>query len=140
MPTHAAKTQMIGSRLWISLAPRAGDIALAILIGAKKRSSLLHALGNPEFLRIKAVAWSLRIERDQSVVLKLRVVVGAIPVRNPLPNISRHVVQAEIVGRKRCDRRYAGIAIFRSILVGKMSLESIGHPLAFWIELIAPGI
>src|ERR1700728_359289 len=131
---------MICSRLWISLAPRTGDIALAILVGAKIRSSFLHALGNAEFLRIKAVAWSLRVERDRSVVLKLRVVVGAIPVRNPLPNISRHVIEAEIVGRKGCDWRYAGIAIFRSILVGKMSLKRIGHPFTVWIELIAPGI
>src|SRR4030081_986351 len=130
---------MICSGVWISFAPSSRHIAFTVLIGAKKRSAFLHALGDVNFLRIKAVWRSLRIAR-YPIALKLCVVIRAIPVGNPLPDISRHVVEAKLVEREGCDRRYPSVSIFGSILVGEMSLKGVGHPFTSWIELITPGI
>src|ERR1700733_2865361 len=82
---------------------------------------------------------SLRIARD-TVSFELLIVVGAIPIAGPLPDISCHVEETVSIWRELCDRSDSRVSILSSVFVRKMTLVSIGHPFAFGAELIAPDI
>ncbi len=58
---RTAKARMVRSGLRIALSARAGHVTLTILIGAKKRTAFLYALGDSQFLWIKAIFGTLRI-------------------------------------------------------------------------------
>src|ERR1700722_895632 len=89
--------------------------------------------------RIVGGIGSLRIARD-TVSFELLIVVGAIPIAGPLPDISCHVEETVSIGRKLCDRSDSRVSILSGIFVRKMPLVSIGHPFAIWAEVIAPDI
>ena len=69
----------------------------------------------------------------------LPVIIGAIPVRAPLPNITGHVEKAVPVGWKLTGSR-AGIAVLAGVLIREMALEGIGLILAAGPELAAPRV
>ena len=62
-----------------------------------------------------------------------------IPVRGPLPDIARHVVQTEAVGWKRAHFGGAGIIRFE-IPDREFSLPDVGHRTAFGCQLVSPDV
>ena len=72
------------------------------------------------------------------VAASSRVVVGAIPVAHPLPDVPGHVIEAVAVRRKLRDRRDARERVRAGVVIGKVPLMRVRHPLAALAELIAP--
>src|SRR5450432_935308 len=76
-------------------------VALAIIRRAKKGAALRHLAWNPNLgicgivtLLLGASAW---IVDSAARLINLRVLL--VPVRGPLPNIARHVIEPEAIGR-----------------------------------------
>src|SRR6266545_4473410 len=90
-----------------TFAPRADHVARAILVSAKKRAAALHALGHARFSGIKTVRGTAGITGDTARGEKRFVVVGAIPIGAPLPDVARQIVKAVAIRRKLRDRRDA---------------------------------
>src|ERR1700733_7707040 len=71
---------------------------------------------------------------------ELGLIVRPIPVANPLPYIARHVVQSVPGGEKLRDGRNARVSIRCGVVIRKMSLVGVGHPLAVNAVFIAPHV
>ena len=123
----------------LALATRADRIPRAILIGAEKRSAAMDAFLHAGFAGIERVGWTLRIPGDGSGRRQLRVIVGAIPVAHPLPDVPAHVIEPVPVRRELCDRRDARERIRTGVVIGEVALMRIRHPVAVLLEFIAPG-
>src|SRR5690348_6919781 len=54
---HAAKSEVIRSGVEFSLAASTRDVARAVLVGAQKRASALHAFLYTRFIRIETIGW-----------------------------------------------------------------------------------
>ena len=89
----------------ITLPARANHVARAVLIGAEKGAAAMDAFLHAGFVGIERVGRTLRVARDGSGRSQLGVVVGAIPVAHPLPDVPTHVVEPVAVRRKLRDRR-----------------------------------
>src|SRR5438105_4792714 len=96
---------MIRAGVGLALAASTYHVAAAILIGAQIRSGAMNFLGYPGLAGIDAIGRSLRITRYLSGGSERLIVIGPIPIRSPLPHISRHVVEAVAVRGKRADGR-----------------------------------
>src|SRR5271156_5211000 len=72
--------------------------------------------------------------------LELPVVIRAIPVASPLPDIARHVIELISVRGKLRDWRDSGIPILAGIVIREMALMRISHPFAMRTKLVAPDI
>src|SRR6188508_1342061 len=90
--------------------------------------------------RIERVGWALRVPGDGPRRGKLGIVVRAIPVAHPLPDVPGHVVEpVSVRGKLRhgCD---AGKMVRTGVVIGEMALISVGRPRAALRKLITPGI
>src|SRR6516162_9583825 len=87
---HGSEAKVIRSRIEFSLAT-GGDIALAVLISAKKRSSAQHPLPRSRLSRIEAVGGALRIPGNLARSGQGLVVIGTVPIGSPLPDIAGHI-------------------------------------------------
>src|SRR5580692_859905 len=107
------------------------------------RAALDDLAGNPDLRLAWIVAARLdaaaRIFRNAARLRRVAGMPGRIPVGGPLPDIADHVDEAEIVGRKRTDRRGARVSVAGEILARKCALPGIGHMPATWRERVAPG-
>src|SRR5215468_7953255 len=83
---------------------------------------------------------SLRVPCNVSGRSELRVVIGAIPVADPLPDIAGHVVKPILVRWELRDRGDANVSICSSVFQWKLALIGIRHPLATRTKLIAPDV
>src|SRR4029077_20369167 len=100
----------------------------------------MHALF---LIRLGRIEWRirpLRILRDATFVSQDRIIIGAIPIAAPFPDIPRHVVNTVTVWRKRFHWCDSSIAILARIFNWKFSLPSIRHPFSARAKLIAPYI
>src|SRR5262245_18991541 len=129
---------MVGASVRSAFAASARYVAPAVLVSAEVRAAAMYALGHARFLGIQAVLRALRIRGDLSAGSENPVIIRAVPVGNPLPHVTGHIPQTVPVGWERACRRRAPIAIFGNIVIGKVSLEGIGHVLAAGHELVAP--
>src|SRR5215469_3285277 len=77
---HATKTEMIRSGVELSFAAPAGDVARAVLVGAKERAAALHPFLHARFAWIKTTSRPSWIGRNFATRLQRRVVVSAIPI------------------------------------------------------------
>src|SRR5262249_38099524 len=68
------------------------------------------------------------------------VVVVAIPIGAPLPDIARHVMKPIAVGWERANGGSRAEAVFRGVLVREAPLPDVGHPFAFGLQFISPRI
>jgi hypothetical protein len=91
---HTAKTEMVGAGADLSFPSGANHVARAILIRAQKRAASHGSLGLVGFARIERGNWTGWIIGRPASLGKLQLVVRAIPVAHPVPDISGHVVQA----------------------------------------------
>ena len=91
---------MIGTGVDFAFAACADDIAGTILLVAKERAAAMNAF---LFVRLSGIEWcvrSLRIVRDAAFIRYCLVVIRAIPVAAPFPNVPGHVVKAVAIRRK----------------------------------------
>src|SRR5271165_7168475 len=107
---------MVGSAGWFGLPAPADLIARAELIGAQKRPASNDALDDTWFLRIEAGGGTLRIRGDVARRGERLVVIGAVPIGRPFPDIARHVVQAVAVRRIRRNGHRIGMTVRRGAL------------------------
>ena len=89
---NAAETEMIRAGADLALAPRADGEAGAVLICAQERSAPLHFFRLCWLSRVVRGGRSLWISSQSAGGGELLVVVGAIPVARPLPDITGHIV------------------------------------------------
>src|ERR1041385_8679351 len=89
---------------------------------------------------IECCVWSLRIVRDAALIRYCLVVIRAIPVAAPFPNIPGHIVQAVTIWRKGFHWGNADETVFASIFHRKFSLPRVGHPFSLGTKFIAPDI
>src|SRR5690348_17103678 len=66
-----------------------------------------------------------------------RMTVG-IPIGGPLPDVTRHVVEAVAIRWKRSNRGTTSEPVETLVVVGKRALPHIGHIAARWHEIAAP--
>src|SRR5260370_41738329 len=90
------------------------------------------------FRRIIWSGRSFRVSRNTACIRELLVVVRAIPIARPLPYISSHVVKSIAVGREAARSCDPDILIIAGVLVRKLPLERIRHPLSLRTKLISP--
>src|SRR5438445_10736650 len=119
---------MIGAGVDFAFAACADDVAGTILLIAKKRAAPMDALLLVRLSRIKCRIRPLWIARDSAFAGERLVVIRAIPVAAPFPNVAGHVVKPIAIWRKRFHRRDAGISILTRIFHRKLSLPRVGHP------------
>ena len=91
---HQAKADVGCADRCFSLASATGPIAHAVLIGAQKRSALLHPLRHSGICGIIAIGGAMWIAYYCAIRGEHLIVVGAIPVRGPLPDVAAHTAQA----------------------------------------------
>src|SRR5947207_4936706 len=98
----------------------------------------MHAL---LLVRLGRIEWGVgtsRIVRDAALVGQGLVVIGAIPIAAPLPNVAGHVVKAVTIRRKRFYGCNADIPIFGHVFHWKFSLPSVRHPFSTGPKFVAP--
>src|SRR5262249_17663667 len=120
----------------------ADEVSRAERVRAQEGATAVDALGHARFRGIVARRRPTGIARDAPVRGRdgARILVGAVPVLAPLPDVARDVVQAVTVGREAGDGRDASPAVVRRIVVGEAPLEGVGHPLPTGAQLVAPGV
>src|SRR5580704_6034989 len=101
---HAAEAEVVGAGVRGALAAGAGLVGRAILVGTQVRAAPHHALGDARLARVETVAGALRVDGRPAAGRETGVVIVAVPVGTPLPDVARHVVEAVAVGRERPDR------------------------------------
>src|SRR5206468_9661133 len=95
---------MIGARVDFALAACADDVAGTILLIAKKRAAPMDALLLVRLSRIKCRIRPLWIARDSAFAGERLVVIRAIPITAPFPNVAGYVVEPIAIRRKRIHR------------------------------------
>ena len=66
--------------------------------------------------------------------------IGAVVVGAVFPDVSGHIVEAEVVGWVGLDRCRAGEAIFSGVVVGEFSGEDVGEPFFAGLGFVAPDV
>src|SRR6516165_4534740 len=93
--------------------------------------------------RLVGIPWvrrALRVASDSAGCGEGLIVVRAIPVGGPLPDVSGHVVEAVAVWREGLYGRKANVSVVASVLVREVALMRVGHPLSARAEIVAPDI
>src|SRR5450755_366534 len=81
---------------------------------------------------------SMWIARHPTRRNELLIIVGTIPVAGPLPYVPSHVVKTVAVGRILACRGDPNVSVRSGVMVGKVTLVSVRHPLAVRAKLITP--
>src|SRR5437879_12704801 len=131
---------MIGARVDLAFAACADYVARTILLIAKKLAAAMDALLLVRLNWIKCRIRPLWIARDSAFVGERLVVIRAIPIAAPFPNVPGHVVEPIAIRRKRFHRRDAGVSVFPCIFHREFSLPRVGHPFPAGTKFIAPYI
>src|SRR5437763_177010 len=103
---------MIRSRVGCAFPASADFVGRAVLIGAQIRAAAHDALGNAGLAGIIAVTGPLWISRRLFGGCQFGVIIGAVPIGAPLPDIAGHVVEAKTIGRKGANGSIGAIAVF----------------------------
>src|SRR5262249_36015702 len=117
-----------------SLAPGAGEISGAILVGAEERPAALDALGDARLIGVVARCGPL------GVVVWADLVSWAIPVGAPFPDVAGHVEEAIAVGGEARHGCRAGEPVVRGVPIGEVSLPDVRRPRSGRAQLVAPDI
>src|SRR5947207_8323992 len=84
---------MIGARVEFAFAACADNVPRTILLVAKKRAAPMDALF---LVRLSRIKWRIRplwIARDSAFVGERLVIIRAIPIAAPFPDVACHVVE-----------------------------------------------
>src|ERR1700692_3162741 len=129
---------MIGARVDFAFAACADDVAGTILLIAKKRAARSDALLLVRLSRIKCRIRPLWIARDSAFAGERLVVIRAIPIAAPFPNVTGHVVKPVAIRGKGFHRSDAYVSVFACIFHWKFPLPRVGHPFPAGTKFIAP--
>src|SRR5258708_2160169 len=102
---------MICCRADFAFATRAYDVAGAILVGTKERAATVHFF---LFRRLRGTKWrgrALGISGHAPCGDQPCVIVHAIPIAGPLPDVAGHVIEAVAVRRILRDWGDADVAV-----------------------------
>src|SRR5437016_13509482 len=100
----------------------------------------MHAL---LLVRLSWIKWRIgasRIVRYAPFVRQRLVIIGAIPIAAPFPDVAGHVVKAVPVRWKRFHRRDASIPVVNRVFDWKFSLPGVRHPFPTRTKFIAPDV
>src|SRR5216110_43504 len=106
---------MIGARVDFAFAACADDVAGTILLIAKKRAAPMDALLLVRLSQIKRRIRPLWIARDSAFAGERLVVIRAIPVAAPFPNVTGYVVKPVAIRGKGFHRRNPNITVFTRV-------------------------
>src|SRR5438874_13188424 len=106
---------MIGASVEFAFAACADDVPRTILLVAKKRAAPMDALLLVRLSRIKSRIRPLWIARDSAFVGERLVVIRAIPIAAPFPNVAGHVVKPITITWKRFHRCDASVSVFACV-------------------------
>src|SRR5215469_11418213 len=137
---HATEPEVIRPRIEFPFSAAPGYVPRTVLVGAKERTAALHALAHARLVGIQAIRRSLRVNHNLSAGCQGGVVIGAIPIRSPLPDVACHVEQTVSICRKRTYGRGCNVAVFASVFVGEVTLEGVRHVPSAGHKCIAPGV
>ena len=105
---HAAEAEVVCAGADFALAARANHVARAELIGAEKRPAAMHPFLHARFSGIERVGRTLRVARDAADRRQLTVVVRAIPIADPLPDVADDVMEPDAFAGNRATRAIPG--------------------------------
>src|SRR5262249_19813651 len=125
----AAEADMAGGCVdWLGV-PRRRTVAAAIVRGAQVWAPFWNLAREPDGGLTVVVARFLRptarVLRNATGFWRVGRVLGGIPIGRPFPHVADHVVHAVAIGRERCDRRGAFVAVPREILVWEVTLPGV---------------
>ena len=98
----------------------------------------MDPLGLVGFIGIERRRGALRIAGHTAGGHQLLVIIGAIPIAGPLPDIAGHVIQSISVGSVLRHGGNPSVAVLARVGIWEVSLVRVRHPLALRTELIAP--
>src|SRR5580765_2265238 len=117
--------------------PSGGPVAQAVVGCAEVRAALGHSTGD-RLSRLELGVRHARVAGGAARALDL-LRVGAEEIRRPLPDVPRHVVEAEPVRREALDRRRPLEAVELEVLPGELALPGVRHGLTAGKVFVAPG-
>src|SRR5436190_9941277 len=100
----------------------------------------MDALFFARLRRIKRRIGALRIVGYAAFVRQRLVVVRAIPIAAPFPDIARHVVETVTIGRETFHWREPCVSVLACIFLRKFPLPRIGHPFVAGPKFITPNV
>src|SRR5262245_60143566 len=104
----------------------------------QERAAASDALRRPRFVRVPTVGWALRVD-NRAVPGAPIILIRAIPVSTPLPDVPGHVEEAVIVRGVTLHRGRAGVAVEFGVLVRKVALPDV-REFAFRWRVVAPRV
>src|ERR1700757_1419504 len=104
----------------LALASSSDHVARAVLIRAQKRTPAVDLFLFGRFRGIEGSFRAFRIARHSANLGELSVVVRAIPVGGPLPNVPGHVIKPVTIGQEVADGGDANETVSAGILNGEM--------------------
>src|SRR5215831_14735236 len=137
---NATEAEMIAAARNLALAAAAYQVAGAVLVSTQERSAAQNALLFARFGGVPGRIGPLWIVRRPALRRQLLVVIRAVPVAGPLPDVARHVVESVRVGGKLRHRSDARESIRALVLERKMALVGVGHPLSLRMKVVSPGV
>src|SRR5271165_867067 len=135
---YAAEAQVVGPGRNFAFSTSSDDVARAVLVGAEEGPTPVGLLALGRLVGVPGVSGALGVAGHAPGGGQLLVVVGAVPVAGPLPDVSRHVIEAVAVGRILGHGGDACVAVRAGVVVGEVALVGVGHPLPVGPELVAP--
>src|SRR5215469_6370605 len=137
---NATEAEMIAAARNLALAAAAYQVAGAVLVSTQERSAAQNALLFARFGGVPGRIGPLWIARRPALRRQLLVVIRAVPVAGPLPDVARHVVESVRVGGKLRHRSDARESIRALVLEREMALVGVGHPLSLRMKVVSPGV
>lgn len=121
--------------VWGTFHSGTGAVAGAIEVAAKKGTAAHDFFGRAWFIGVKTVWRSGWI-----VGGAVGIIVRAVPILAPFPDIAGHVVEGVGIGGKRSDGGSVMETIGGRVFFGEQSLPDVGLPLTVREEFCAPGV
>ena len=133
---------MIARRANFTLATCTDHVARAVQIAAEEGTPSVNPFLLIGFDWIEALIWSLRIASDLTRRVQACVVVGAIPVAYPFPNVASHVVETKgvwcvLFGWGYSDEPIKPRIAFRD---GEAALVDVRLVFSIDLDLVSPSV
>src|SRR5215831_7590408 len=142
LPDDAAEADVAGGGVDGLGVARRRTVAAAVIGRAQVRAALQYLARDADVRLAAVVAAFLR--RPARILRRAAgpgcgdLMLRAIPVGGPLPDVANHVVEPVAVRWIRRDGRSARITVSARVLVWKIPLPGVGHVPVLRSELIAP--
>src|SRR5215217_12763 len=142
VPPAGKPTVPIRTTLLISCAPET-DVACRGIGGVRAPGSNPVAVAVGVVAQVRSSPHHLRLAGGRSSGILARTIDvegGVKPVRAPLPDVARDVVESEAVGRIGGHRGCAKVAVHQGVVRRERALPDVAAPLAIWCQFVAPRV